>query len=143
MTDLLPTFHCFDDALEYLNKRVLADRGLVNRGTLELVHGLMQGDDGTIYAHAWCEEDGHCWDSALLDGQVVYYAVATAEYYRARQVQDTTRYTVTGACLMNLATGHYGPWVPRYRACCGGGGKIMGRHEADASQAQVRDWKDE
>lgn len=140
--DLLPTFHCFDDALEYLNQRVLADRSLVDNGRLKLVHGIACGDDGTRYAHGWCEEDGLCWDAAIADGQRIWYAVAAAEYYAARRIGETTRYTVRTACLMNLATGHYGPWLPAYRALCGPGGRVLGRTPADATGARVRTWRE-
>lgn len=141
MTELLPTYHCFDDALEYLNQRVLAEPRLAHRKTLILVHGIATGETGEAYAHAWCEEGGMCWDAAMLDGQRVWYSVACAEFYAARAIQATTRYTVRQACLRNLESGHYGPWEPRYRALCGRGDRVVGRISADASKATISSWR--
>jgi len=144
VSDLLPTGTCFDDALEYLNERVLADPSLAERSTLVLVHGIARSTDGADepYAHAWCEEAGQAWDAALWNGQRIYYAVARAAFYEARRIADATQYTIRQACLLNYATRHYGPWLPRYRALCGQGGRVMGRHAADASGATVRSWGD-
>ena len=91
--DLLPTHHCFDDALDYLNQRVLEEPRLARRKTLYLVHGIAVGEHGP-YAHGWCEEGGLCWDAALANGDRIWYAVARAEFYAARQIQATTRYTI-------------------------------------------------
>jgi hypothetical protein len=138
--DLLPTHHCFDDALEYLNLRVLADPTLARGRRLELVHGLAIGDDGQPYAHAWCEEGRLCWDAAMADGQRIWYSVVRHEFYRARRVHTITRYSVRQACLENLRSGHFGPWKDEYRALCGRGAHAVGRIAADASTARVLDW---
>jgi hypothetical protein len=49
------------------------------------------------------------------------YAVARTEFYAARQIVGSTRYTVREACLANLQSGHYGPWRAEYRMLCGRG----------------------
>lgn len=139
--NLLPTGHCFDDALEYLEQRVRAEPALAHRDTLQLVHGIGIGDDGTRYAHAWCEEQGLCWDAALLDGQRIWYSVAVEAFYTARRLGATTRYTIREACLQNVQSGHYGPWEPTYQALCGGSGRVLGRVEANASGATIRSWE--
>jgi hypothetical protein len=140
MADLLPTHHCFDDALEFIAERVKESPSLAHDTALILVHGIARATSGPhvgeLYAHAWCEEEGHCWDAALLDGQRIYYSVAREELYAARQVEDVTRYTIQQACLLNLGTRHYGPWVPRYRSLCGGV-RVMGAIQADASHATI------
>ena len=118
-----PTFTCFDDALELINERVLEDPATIE--TLTLVHGIATGDRGDLYAHAWVEDSEHCWDSGQVEGQRVYYAVARAEFYAARQIVGSTRYTVREACLANLQSGHYGPWRPEYRMLCGRSNRLM------------------
>lgn len=123
MTDIKPTFLCFDDALELINERVLEDPTTID--TLILVHGLACGRDGSPYAHAWVEDADLCWDAGLVDGQRIYYAVARKEYYAARQIVSSTRYTVKDACRQNLQSGHYGPWLSTYRAFCGASQRIM------------------
>jgi hypothetical protein len=138
--DLLPTGHCFDDALEYLNQRVLAEPTLAQGRTLELVHGIAIGDTGEPYAHAWCEEGRHCWDAAIANGERIWYAVARHEFYAARRVHTITRYSVRAACLANLAAGHYGPWKAEYRELCGRGDRVLGRVAADATGATIRTW---
>jgi hypothetical protein len=143
MADLLPTFHCFDDALDYLSERVKASPRLARSLSIMLVHGIARSEDGRRYAHAWVEESGKCWDAALYEGQRIWYSVPREEYYAARDIQATTRYTIRQAARLNLRSGHYGPWEPRYRALCGGSDQIMGRIEADATGARAIGWEDE
>jgi hypothetical protein len=138
--ELLPTHHCFDDALEYLNQRVLAEPTLAHGRALELVHAIAIGDDGVHYAHAWCEEDGLCWDAALYQGDRVWYSVRRAEYYKALRVHTITRYTVRQACLENLQSGHYGPWKDVYRTACGTDQRHHTSIAADATGATVKTW---
>lgn len=127
---LEPTHTCFDDALGYINKRILSDPAVLDDTALVLVHGIATGTNGgEPYAHAWCEEDGLCWDSALWDGQLVYYGVVPAEFYQSRQIQETTIYTAREACRLNLKTNHYGPWEPKYLALCADGDRrVLGAH---------------
>jgi hypothetical protein len=135
-----PTFTCFDDALELINERVHEDPTTVE--TLTLVHGLATGARGDVYAHAWVEDGEHCWDSGQVDGQRVYYAVVRAEFYAARQIVGSTRYTVREACLANLQSGHYGPWRPEYRMLCGGRritGSIPATYEPDSHSRTTPD----
>jgi hypothetical protein len=128
MSTILPTGHCFDDALDYITERVpeLDDAG---RAALRLVHAICIAQDGTPYAHAWVEDDGKAWDAGLLDGKRIWYAVEIAEFMTARHVMDVTRYTLTQALEANWSSGHYGPWKPAYKALCGQSGKIMGIFE--------------
>ncbi len=142
MPNLEPTHTCFDDALDYISKRVVADPPLAHGTTLVLVHGIATGANGEPYSHAWCEENGQCWDAGIWNGQHVYYSVAAAEYYAARRIQETTRYTVKQACLLNYGSNHYGPWEPRYQALCGLGRHIVDAVEADTSGATFRAWED-
>ena len=133
MSTLRPTRHCFDDALEFISERVKENPALAHTSALILVHAICRGAlDGPHpdepYAHAWVEEDDLCWDAALVGEHwehQIYYAVARDEFYAARRVTTTTRYTVRQACLENLRSGTFGPWRPEYRALCGGD-RILG-----------------
>jgi hypothetical protein len=134
---ILPTFTCFDDATEYIERRVTALPALVY--SLELVHGLAVGDAGEVYAHAWVEEGAACWDAGLVEGQKVWYAVARDEFYAARRIRESTRYSCAQLLFLNRRFGHCGPWEARYRAACGRGDRqVVGSVQADASGARVR-----
>lgn len=141
MPDILPTFHCFDDALDYLVQRVRAEPALADRETLHLVHALVLSDAGLPYAHAWCEEGDHCWDAGIVDGTRIWYAVRRDEYYAARRPVRVTRYSIGAAWSLNRRFGNYGPWEPAYIAACGRGDRrVTGRIQADASGAVVVQW---
>lgn len=122
-TVICPTHHCFDDALELINELVMETPARAQDPALALVHGIAIGcgngvPAGHPYAHAWVE-DGHlCWDGGLVDGQRIYYAVKRDEFYKARGIVKTTRYSVEHACRENFRSGHYGPWQREYRALC-------------------------
>jgi hypothetical protein len=136
--NILPTHRCFDDALDYISERLRRHPGLVE--TLILVHGIARAPNGTLYAHAWTEEDGVCWEGGLLNGERIWFSVSRDEYYAARQIQETTQYTCREALAENLRSGHYGPWKPIYRMLCGHGNRIMGSIPADASSARILTW---
>ncbi len=137
--DILPTFTCFDDATEYIERRVSALPALVQ--SLVLVHGLAVGDAGEVYAHAWVEEGAACWDAGIVEGQRIWYAVRREEFYAARRVRETTRYSCLEVLLLNREHGHCGPWEARYRAACGRGDRrVVGSIEADAAGARGYSW---
>jgi hypothetical protein len=128
MTDILPTYRCFDDAMELIEMRLAETPTLVQRDeAIYLVHAICVAQDGTRYAHGWVEEDGQVWDAGLLHGARVYFAVAPPEYYAAKQVEEATRYTLREVYRENVASGHYGPWKPAYLALVGQGDRrILG-----------------
>src|SRR5262249_23623409 len=99
-----------------------------------LVHGICSGttDDGDTvpYAHAWVEEDGYVWDSGLLDGQQIAYKATMLEFYAARRVGRTWRYTLLEALKANRASATYGPWVPELQDLCGSSTRVLGRVQA-------------
>jgi len=144
MPTLYPTHSCFDDALDYIGARALAHPELVDQTTLILVHGIALGDDGHPYAHAWCEEDGECWDTALVDNdpdQKISYAVPRADFYAARRIQESSSYTIRQAMALNAVTGHYGPWNEKYRAICGHGDRrIVASIQVEGWAAKKREW---
>lgn len=111
---IYPTHACFDDALEFLvHPRFVMDAHALRRA--RLVHGICLADDDSPYAHAWVELDGQAWQGGLLDGRHIYYAMPVAELRAQLRVRDCTLYTVRDATRQNVATGHYGPWLAKYR----------------------------
>lgn len=129
MIDILPTGTCFDDALEYIERRVLRVPALASSRKLLLVHALCLADDGvTRYAHAWAEEAGVCWDCGIVNGEKSWFALDPASMDRMRHVLQKTKYTCIQVLRHNRQSGHYGPWEEPYAAHVGDGGelKILG-----------------
>jgi hypothetical protein len=131
MKDVLPTHHCFDDALDFIAARLGRDASARH---LLLVHGIALAPagqhEGEPFAHAWVEEQGVVWDSGILDGVPVHYSVERDDFYASLRIQCFTRYTVREAWLENHRSGHYGPWKDEYRALCGARrvlGAVQGR----------------
>ncbi len=130
MPKILPTHHCFDDALEFIGERVLEEPSLARGTRLVLVHAICLAPvdlpplrAGDRFVHAWVEEtDPICddvlvWDAGRLEtGQFVRYAIRRTEYRARLRVQDETRYTIRKAYDENVRSGHYGPWIPAYVA---------------------------
>lgn len=144
MPTLMPTRHCFDDALDLISTRVMTDRADLFR--LTLVHAICLAPDGSgiRYAHAWVEEampDGEvvCWDSAILDEQLVYYAQPLLEYYPRRLVQEATKYTVLEALSENYRSNHFGPWKSEYVALCTQHGEAQQVWAVDGELHERRD----
>ena len=138
MTDILPTYRCFDDALELIELRVKEDPTITRHDfTIILVHGICVGDDGTRYAHAWVEEAGMVWDAGILNGQRVYFSFARAEYYEAKHVEDSTRYTLRDIVRENRRSGNYGPWNPEYQTLCGKSQRVLGKSAATGPSSRA------
>jgi hypothetical protein len=120
MNTIRPTHHCFDDALDYIEMRVLGDPALARGETLIVVHAICLTPEGPNagepFAHAWCEEGAAVWDAGILDGCRIFFQVERAEWYRKMRPVRTTKYTIREACEENYRTNHYGPWDPVYRA---------------------------
>jgi ribosomal protein S27AE len=129
MSVVYPTHHCFDDAVEFCERRARAKHPSVET-TLRLVHGIIlvpadqpagvsDAQPGERAIHAWAEDGDLCWDAGILeDGRRIEFAVAKAEYYEHYRVQETTVYTMPELLAANKASGHYGPWRPEYAALC-------------------------
>jgi hypothetical protein len=105
--------------------------------TLRLAHGLCCSlTQRKLYAHAWVEEvvprdeparpnwpEHVVWQGmATDDGGRAWFAVEREWFYSAYMVETRTVYNLAEMMRHNLATGHYGPWVPLYREHTGGGG---------------------
>ena len=117
---ILPTYSCFNDAIEYIEEIAKADQqralGLV------LVHAIVVMPDGpeegTLYSHAWVEDGELVWQAGMWNGQRVYFSCLRVEYTRFMRVQDSTRYNLYELYIENRKSGHYGPWKPEYQALC-------------------------
>ena len=116
-TTIYPTHECFDDALTNLIHIMQRDgREIVLRGDLLIVHGII-APDGEDLAHAWLERDGKVVIfSGILKGDKTMFECDLSEYYKESVVKETTKYTLLQAFAEETRTGHYGPWVERYRA---------------------------
>jgi hypothetical protein len=124
---IFPTHRCFDNAVEFCDRRARARHPSVE--TLRLVHGIIlvprdqptgltDAEPDMRSVHAWVEDGDLVWDAGLLDGVQIEFAVQKAEYYAHYRVQETTVYTMRELLEHNRASGHYGPWRPEYRALC-------------------------
>lgn len=117
---LLPTHHCFDDALEFISERVLRDPSEMTAGRLVLVHGiaiLPEGPEaGQPFAHAWVEEAEAAgvvlWQAFLMNGERVWLGAQLEEIYTQLQVGQTWRYSVPEAAVQNMLHVNFGPWAP-------------------------------
>ena len=119
-TTIYPTHECFNDALEFLGELAKQQNPLLHSGRLILVHGTcLHPKDGHEYAHAWVEQDEKFVIFAgIHNGKHKYFAASRAEYYNDAKVQETTKYTPRQAAQENLRSGHYGPWLDKYKRLC-------------------------
>lgn len=122
-TVILPTGKCFDDALDFVEWRLLENPELAHHDNLLVVHGIClvpedQARAGELFAHAWVEENNVVWQAGLVDGQRVFYGMQLLDFLTELRVQESTRYTLLEAARHNHASCHYGPWEPRYEALC-------------------------
>lgn len=111
-----PTFHCFDDALDY-PELVIKNRHELHKSTLLVVHGIcLMPDDGRPYAHAWVEnpKKGECIFKGIIGKEEAYLFADKADFYKEMQVQETTKYTVKQACIENMKHETFGPWEEKY-----------------------------
>ncbi len=122
-TNIYPTFHCFDDALDLMVDMLKAhehdDPDLADR--LRLVHGAcVWPEDGKLYAHAWLEDvqRGVAYFTGIFQGERMHFEAATADYHEHLEVQDLIRYSYAEAFQLNRKTEHYGPWVEHLRQLC-------------------------
>lgn len=152
MSTILPTHTCFDDALDFVEERVLADPALARGESLLVVHAIALAPEGPRkgepFAHAWVEElvEGEwlVWQLGWLGGEQVAYSMPRDEHHRHLQVVDETRYTLRQVHAENCRHGTYGPWEERYQALCRERGEepvmyVDARHPADRRERRVSD----
>ena len=127
-----PTHSCFDDAIEFLSRRVTENPARAHETRLRLVHGiaiaLSDVADGLVhgepFAHAWVEEDvpgepePRIWQSGILNGQQIFFAMTSSEFARQLEIRARTVYTIRQVYHENRRSGTYGPWPAAYRALC-------------------------
>lgn len=118
-TDIYPTFCCFDDCLDNLVE-LLKDESFRTH-ELYAVHAICKAPSGEEYAHAWVEDvtSNTAIFSGILKGERLSFGTPIPEYRDHVNVVELTRYTYQEAYKLNLETGHYGPWIEKYRALCG------------------------
>lgn len=121
--------------LEWFADRLRRDPSIdVDGPALLLVHGLIRAPAdygpvraGELYAHAWIEDatvdPPVVWQSGVLDGERVVYAMPGDQFVELLRPDTSTRYTARAAWLENWRHGNYGPWRPEYRARCRNAGK--------------------
>ncbi len=118
---IYPTRQCFTDALEFFDELAKEKNPILKMSNyLFLVHAICLTPTGEPYSHAWVEQ-GH--DTVIFKGILLgkpqYFATEKAGYYdEMRVTSDITRYTPMDAVKENLASGHFGPWIQRYRDLC-------------------------
>jgi hypothetical protein len=117
MADIYPTHRCFDDAIEFLED-IIKNKKELDESRLLVVHSICLMPDGQPYAHAWVEDPktNSCIFKGTLKRKALYFQADRQEFYEQYKVQETTKYTVKQACLENLRTNSYGPWLPKYIA---------------------------
>jgi len=120
-----PTYTCFDDAMEFIDYVAMEYKD-EDMSFLTLVHGIINGDDGESYAHAWCEESGMkvAIFAGFLRGEKTYFYSPVDEFYEKYKVKETIRYTIPEAIAKNREYIHFGPWDPKYVALCGNASQI-------------------
>lgn len=124
-----PTHTCFDDALDYFE--LLLRAGTARELILGhvVVHAVCCAPDGEHYVHAWVELADEVIQCGIVAGERVYYSMSRAELGTAIPIVEETRYTVREAYEENCRTGHYGPWVERYRELCAKGDRRVWRQQ--------------
>lgn len=122
MTTLYPTHQCFNDAIELLDALMGAGADPLQ---LRLVHAICEAPDGHHYAHGWIEdvEDGTAMWKALLDGIAINVCADAAEHRASMKILESISYEMTEVYRLNVESGHFGPWIEKYREACGGTGE--------------------
>jgi hypothetical protein len=115
MSDIYPTQHCFDDAVDFI-EAIIKSKQAFDECFLLIVHSICLMPDGTPYAHAWVEDPSTdtCIFKGIFKREEIYLQADRKEFYAEYKVQETTKYTVKQACIENMRTGIFGPWEEKY-----------------------------
>lgn len=114
---LYPTGKCFDDALDYLEFLVKEDPSRAHTTEYQLAHGILDSGE-YLYSHAWIETKESVIDGRILNDEKVMAEYDKTGFYIEMKVVERTLYTVKEACELNYISGHYGPWIEKYRKLC-------------------------
>jgi hypothetical protein len=101
MSEVHPTFTCFDDAGEFCMR---------NGGTV--VHGLIPN------AHAWVELDGKVWQAGMIAGRRSFYAMPRDAFYADFKPVSTSRYAAQLFLTLWRQHNNPGPWRAEYLEGC-------------------------
>jgi hypothetical protein len=127
MTTILPTHKCFDDAIDLLGDILKAHPDAADTDEFQLVHAICS-PGGDPFSHAWIESKGGIvfW-YGIVEGDGRSLLITPAPEYRAQfKIIEEMRYTPRQAWEENKRTGHYGPWVEKYRQLTGRGDILRG-----------------
>lgn len=118
---IMPTSKCFDDAMEFLERRIYGDVDTARH--LILVHAIClmpvdQANAGERFVHAWVEDGDWCWCAGILNGEPIIFAMTHADHYERLRPQEVTRYTLADIYIENQRSRNYGPWKAEYLALC-------------------------
>lgn len=122
---IYPTGTCFDDALDGLAIALKSSPAEFYLDNYALVHAICRKPTGEEYSHAWFEckrpdADGGwvCYFEGYVDGQRVQVCFDRKSFIEKYPIVEETRYTPRQAWELNEISGHYGPWIERYRLLC-------------------------
>jgi len=125
MSEVRPTFTCFDDAGEFCMRK----GGVV-------VHGLIPE------AHAWVELEGHAWQGGIINGKRSFYSIPLDVFYALYTPSKTSRYTRRLFLALWKQHNYPGPWRAEYKARCNEGQVVVGARYVVAP-VQVITYEDE
>lgn len=121
MSLIHPTHTCFDDAMDFLAE-VAKERPEDLRAARYLVVHAICRKPGTEdrFSHAWVLDTKMdlAIQRGILNGEPIWFCSSRADLEADLRPLEARRYTPREACAENEASGHFGPWEPRYAALC-------------------------
>lgn len=115
---LLPTGTCFDDAAEFILAESQKDKTPILEGKMLIVHGICFAANIGMYAHAWIEFDGQCFDAKMVDGEKVFVEYEIDRFYRMFDVKKRTKYTIDEFLKQTRIFNITGPFEDSYKMLC-------------------------
>jgi hypothetical protein len=117
-TVIYPTHTCFDDAVEYIERRCRNQPEQARGYGLMLVHAICTNPDtGERFAHAWVEEDArYVVFAGIINGERGFFRAYRNEYVRQLNPNPITRYNCRQLLVEYRKSGNCGPWKPEYKA---------------------------
>lgn len=116
---LYPTGTCFEDVTQYFAQLVREDNRRMESPNFFTVHGICIMSDGTLYSHAWVEENGHVWFPAIFNGERGFAETTVDDFYKEFKVQDCTKYSFFDLVKMSMKTPRAKPpYEEKYRRLC-------------------------
>jgi hypothetical protein len=118
MQTIYPTHTCFDDAIDLMCELLKVNPK--SRNVLRVVHAICRAPDGHLYAHAWLLDTESQWAlfTGIQEGERRHFVAPVDEFERDHEVQESVQYTPAEVVKQNFESGHYGPWIEKYRELC-------------------------